>query len=91
MDLSIETSDFKFSLDGIGLAFVSIFMRNTLKMYVKEGTYYLTKKEVQIFITYLKTQQSEFKNQNYYTSILDKFESMEMLMQGKEKAKFYFW
>lgn len=87
MDLSIETSDFKFSLDGIGLAFVSIFMANRLKISVKEGIYYLTKKEIQMLIEYLKEQQDEFKNQKYFSRIVDNFTSMEMLMEGKEKAK----
>lgn len=91
MDLSIETYDFKFSLDGIGLAFVSIFMTNTLKISVKEGIYYLTKKEIQMLIKYLKEQQSEFRNQKYFSRVVDNFTSMEMLMIGKEKAKFYFW
>ena len=91
MDLIIETSDYVFSLDGMGLAFVSIFMANTLKVYVKEGTYHLTKKEIQMLIEYLEKQQLEFQNQNYFVSILDKFKSMEMLMEGKEKAKFTFW
>lgn len=91
MDLSVETSNFKFSLDGIGLAFVSIFMTNTLKMPVKEGIYYLTKKEIQMLIKYLKEQRSEFRNQKYFSRVVDNFTSMEMLMVGKEKERFYFW
>lgn len=91
MDLSIETSDFKFSLDRIGLAFINIFMANRLKISVKEGICYLTKKEIQMLIKYLKEQQSEFRNQKYFSRVVDNFTSMEMLIQGKEKAKFYFW
>lgn len=91
MDLRIETHDFRFCLDGIGLAFVSIFMRNTLKTFVEAGIYYLTKKEIQMLIKYLKEQKLKFRNQNYYSHIIDNFTSMEMLMEVKEKAKFIFW
>lgn len=91
MDLVIETSDYIFSLDGIGLTFIDIFMMNTLNISIKEGTYYLTKKEIQKLINYLEDNKDEFKNQIYFTSILDKFKSMEMLMKTNEKVKFLFW
>ena len=42
MDLRVETADYLFYLDGVGLSFVSIFMEKFLKTSVKEGNLILT-------------------------------------------------
>lgn len=92
MDLIIETKDYRFSLDGIELSLVIIFMRQYLKTSVTTGTYWLTKKEIIKLIKYIEENQSVFiYHPNNYIFLIDRFKAMEILMSGKEKAKFYFW
>ena len=92
MDLVVTTKDYCFSLDGVELSLVIIFMEQYLKTCVTTGTYWLTKKEIVQLIKYIEDNQSAFElHPNNYTFLIDRFKSMEMLMSGEEKAKFYFW
>jgi len=88
----METSDYKYSIDGVLLSFIIIFMGKYLKTYPKEGeTYYITKKELGLLIAYLIFNKNEIANHTYFDFVLDRLVNMEMLMKKNEKVKLKFW
>ena len=90
VDLTVETKQYRFSVSS-GFDYIVIFLCNKLKEYPDMGSYhYLTKKEVQALIKYLKEDIPE-KERVRCDSIIDRLSSLEMLMDGKEKATFHFW
>lgn len=91
MDLTIKTKEFEFSVDGVALSLIYIFMIKELEIYAKEGTYYLTRNEMNKLIKYIEDNKTEFNNDEYYFLILDNFKSMNMLMHKNEKAIFRYW
>ena len=90
MDLTVETKQYRFSMSS-GFDYIVIFLSNQLKEYPDMDSYhYLTKKEVQSLIKYLK-EDIPVKERERYELTIDRLSSMEMLMEGKEKAEFRFW
>lgn len=88
MDLTVETKSYAFSASS-GFDYIAIYMCNELKQTPMIGSrFYLTKKEVRKLIEYLK-QDGYDDSQDFW--ILDRLCSMELLMEGKEKAEFRFW
>ena len=84
MDLTVETKQYKFSVS-CGFDFIAIYICNNLKECPDFGSkHYLTKKEVQNLIQYMKVNCDD-------SWIIDALANMEMLMEGKEKAEFRFW
>jgi hypothetical protein len=90
MDLTVETKQYTFSMSS-GFDQIVIFLSNQLKEYPDMGSHhYLTRKEVQRLIAYLKEHIPE-RTRGSYESMIDRLENMEILMEGKEKAEFRFW
>lgn len=91
MDLTVETKQYVFTAC-YSFDYILIYLVNNMSKNEErdgdESYYYLTKTEVKELIEYL--------NQNNYGDcrdfwIVDKLTSMEILMEGKEKATFHFW
>lgn len=88
MDLTVETRQYRFSASS-AFDYITLFLINNLKKSVYMGAYYsLTKREVQDLIEYLK-QNNYGDGRDFW--IVDCLTSMEMLMEGKERATFHFW
>lgn len=91
MDLTVETKQYIFTAC-YSFDYVLIYLINNMsKSEKKDGSesyYYLTKKEVRNLIEYLK--QDNYGDERDFW-IVDRLISMEMLMEGKEKATFHFW
>lgn len=88
MDLTVETKQYKFSASS-SFDYIVIFFANNLKRKPYMGSYHdLTRKEVRELIEYLK-QNNYGDGRDFW--IVDSLTSMEMLMEGKEKATFHFW
>lgn len=85
MDLTVETKQYKFSASS-GFDYIVIYICNRHKESPDFGSkHYITKKEVQNLIQYMKDNGKED------SWITDALTNMEMLMEGKEKAEFRFW
>ena len=88
MDLTVETKQYKFSASS-GFDYIVIYLCNNLKKSPNIGScYFLTKKEIQVLIEYLKKDNYGDGRDSW---IVDRLSNMEMLMEGKEKATFRFW
>lgn len=90
MDLIVETKNFKYYYQRVPMSYIHLFlcknMKKTVEAFVK---YQLTKKEVRKMISFLKEQV--FDTEMSKEKVIDELTKMEMLMEGKEKASFYFW
>lgn len=85
MDLTVESKQYKFSVSS-GFDYIVIYICNQLREFPDFGSkHYLTKKEVQNLIQYLKDNNCD------KSWIVDALTNLEMLMEGKEKAEFRFW
>lgn len=88
MDLTVETKQYKFSASS-SFDYIVIYFCNVIhKSPDMDSYHYLTKKEVKKLIEYLK-QNNYGDGRDFW--IIDCLTSMEMLMEGKEKATFHFW
>lgn len=91
MDLTVETKQYVFTAC-YSFDYLLIYLVNNMgkgeKKYGDESYYYLTKREVKDLIEYLK-QNNYGDGRDFW--IVDCLTSMEMLMEGKEKATFHFW
>lgn len=88
MDLTVETKQYVFSASS-AFDYIVIYLCNVLHESPDMGSYhYLTKKEVHALVEYLK-QNNYGDGRDFW--IVDCLSSMEMLMEGKEKATFHFW
>ena len=65
-------------------------MKKHPKSYGIDEYWYLTKKEVKALIEYLK-ENVPAEQAKRYERLLDSLNSMEMLMEGKQKAEFHVW
>lgn len=89
MGLTVETKDFMFSLNTNETCAIDLFIINNLKVdLVKHRIVWLTKKDMIKLIEFVKENQEKY---NVSDRVLDNFISMEMLMQGKEKAQFRYY
>lgn len=87
MDLTVETKQYVFTAC-YSFDYILIYLTNNMSKNEKRDYYYLTKREVRELIEYLK-QNNYGDSRDFW--IIDKLTSMEMLMEGKEKATFHFW
>lgn len=87
MDLTVETKQYVFTAC-YSFDYILIYLTNNMSKNEKRDYYYLTKREVRELIEYLK-QNNYGDGRDFW--IIDKLTSMEMLMEGKEKATFHFW
>lgn len=91
MDLTISTKDYELVVDNYVLSFIVIFMSKYLHDIPEEGTYYLSKNEINKLIEFLYDNKMDFYDLKYFEFVIDRFENLLSLMQGNEKAKFIFW
>lgn len=91
MDLIIETKQYKLKYDHFEMVYIHTFISRKLNRYARVGVnYYLTKKEVKELIKWLNSQSwSNYNKQK--EKLIDQLILMEMVMEGKERARFYFW
>lgn len=90
MDLIIETKQYKLCYDRLKMSYIAVFLTNKSGKFVEIGdTRYLTKKETKELIEFIK--QQDFDTEDSKDRFVEQLSNMEMLMEGKEKASFYFW
>lgn len=90
MDLTVETKQYKFCYQTITMSWINVFICSKFKRCIGSGeTVWLTKKDMKELIAYLSAV--DFGLKHIKETCLEQLSSMEMLMEGKDKASFYFW
>lgn len=90
MDLIVETKQYKFNYDHLEMSYIHNFISNKIRRYAETCVkHYLTKKELKELIEWLKTLDFTYTWQK--EKLIEQLSNMEMLMQGRDKASFYFW
>lgn len=90
MDLIIETKQYKYTYDHLEMSYIHNFISNKIGMCAKTcKKYYLTKKEMQELLNYLKQLKFSFDAQK--ERLIEQLSNMEMLMITGDTASFYFW
>lgn len=90
MDLIIETKQYKLNYDHLEMSYIHNFLSNKIGRYIEAcEKIKITKKEMKELINWLKTLEFSYVEQKEI--LIAQLLNMEMLMQGKEKASFYFW
>lgn len=90
MDLIVETKQYKFNYDHLEMSYIHSFITNKIGRYAETcRKHYLTKKEMKELINWLKTLRFTYDWQK--ERLIEQLSNMEILMEGKERASFYFW